>query len=120
MDLAVVEVGLGGRLDATNILHPRLCLITNIALEHTDILGEALEAIAWEKAGIVKPARFANRSISLGISTLSTTVAPAPAKSLIILSNTRDTFLKSSDSGSEPIPIDCLITPMRDPLRPSL
>ena len=55
VDLAVVEVGLGGRLDATNILHPRLCLITNIALEHTDVLGETLEAIAREKAGIVKP-----------------------------------------------------------------
>ena len=56
VDLAVVEVGLGGRLDATNILLPRLSLITNIALEHTDILGETLEAIAREKAGIIKPA----------------------------------------------------------------
>lgn len=55
VDLAVVEVGLGGRLDATNIVHPRLSLITNIALEHTDILGDTVAAIAREKAGIVKP-----------------------------------------------------------------
>ncbi len=56
VDLAVVEVGLGGRLDATNVLHPRLCLITNIGLDHTDFLGDTLEAVAREKAGIIKPA----------------------------------------------------------------
>ncbi len=55
VDLAVVEVGMGGRLDATNVLRPRLSLITNIALDHTDVLGETLEAIAREKAGIIKP-----------------------------------------------------------------
>ncbi len=55
VDLAVVEVGLGGRLDATNLLVPGLSLITNIALEHTHILGDTLEAIAREKAGIIKP-----------------------------------------------------------------
>ena len=55
VDLAVVEVGLGGRLDATNILLPRLSLITNIDLEHTDVLGDTLDAIAREKAGIIKP-----------------------------------------------------------------
>ena len=55
VNLAVVEVGLGGRLDATNVLVPRLSLITNIDLEHTDVLGETVEAIAREKAGIVKP-----------------------------------------------------------------
>ncbi len=55
VDLAVVEVGLGGRLDATNVLRPALALITTIGLEHTDILGDTLGAIAREKAGIVKP-----------------------------------------------------------------
>jgi len=55
VDVAVIEVGLGGRLDATNILLPCLSLITNIDLEHTDLLGETLEAIAREKAGIIKP-----------------------------------------------------------------
>ena len=55
VDLAVVEVGLGGRLDATNVLQPRLSVITSIALDHTDILGNTLAAIAREKAGIIKP-----------------------------------------------------------------
>ena len=53
--LAVVEVGLGGRLDATNVLQPDLALITSIDLEHTHLLGDTVEAIAREKAGIVKP-----------------------------------------------------------------
>jgi len=51
---AVVEVGLGGRLDATNVLRPELCVITNIGLDHTDILGKTIEKIAFEKAGIIK------------------------------------------------------------------
>lgn len=55
VDLAVVEVGLGGRLDATNVLHPALSIITNVDLDHTDLLGDTLEAIAREKAGIIKP-----------------------------------------------------------------
>ncbi len=54
VDLAVVEVGLGGRLDATNIVQPAVCAITTIGLEHTALLGTTLEAIAGEKAGIVK------------------------------------------------------------------
>ena len=54
VDLAVVEVGLGGRLDATNVLTPRVSVITTISLEHTAILGGTLAAIAREKAGIVK------------------------------------------------------------------
>ncbi len=52
---AVIEVGLGGRYDATNVLTPDLCVITNVAVEHQDLLGDSLEAIAAEKAGIVKP-----------------------------------------------------------------
>lgn len=55
VDLAVVEVGLGGRLDATNVLRPALALITNVELDHTDLLGDTLRAIAREKAGIIKP-----------------------------------------------------------------
>lgn len=54
VDYAVVEVGLGGRLDATNIITPELCVITNISLDHTDILGDTPEKIAAEKAGIIK------------------------------------------------------------------
>ena len=51
----VLEVGLGGRLDSTNICHPVACIITTIGLDHTKILGETLEQIAFEKAGIIKP-----------------------------------------------------------------
>ena len=54
VDRAVVEVGLGGRLDATNILQPELAVITSIDLEHTALLGDTLTAIAREKAGIIK------------------------------------------------------------------
>jgi dihydrofolate synthase/folylpolyglutamate synthase len=54
VDLAVVEVGLGGRLDATNILDAELAVVTNIGLEHTEILGETIEQIGREKAGIIK------------------------------------------------------------------
>ena len=53
-EICVIETGLGGRLDATNIIHPVACLITNISLEHTAILGDTVEAIAGEKAGIIK------------------------------------------------------------------
>lgn len=54
VDVAVIEVGLGGRLDCTNILQPDLCIITNISLDHTQFLGDTLEKIAEEKAGIIK------------------------------------------------------------------
>lgn len=53
-DMAVVEVGLGGRLDATNIISPLLTIITDIGLDHTDLLGSTIEEIAMEKAGIIK------------------------------------------------------------------
>jgi dihydrofolate synthase/folylpolyglutamate synthase len=52
-DLCVIEVGLGGRFDATNLVAPRACAITSISLDHQDFLGETLEAIAAEKAGIM-------------------------------------------------------------------
>lgn len=54
VEVAVIETGLGGRLDATNIVVPVLSIITNIGLDHTNLLGESLEAIATEKAGIIK------------------------------------------------------------------
>lgn len=54
VDIAVIEVGLGGRLDSTNIITPEVCLITNISLDHQSLLGEDLPTIAAEKAGIIK------------------------------------------------------------------
>ena len=55
VDIAVIEVGLGGRLDSTNIITPEVSAITSISFDHTELLGDTLEKIAWEKAGIIKP-----------------------------------------------------------------
>ena len=54
IDIAIIEVGLGGRLDATNLINPLMSIITNISLDHTDLLGETIEKIAKEKSGIIK------------------------------------------------------------------
>ncbi len=54
VDIAIIEVGLGGRLDATNIINPLMSIITNISLDHTEILGDNLKDIAGEKSGIIK------------------------------------------------------------------
>lgn len=66
IDIAVVEVGLGGRLDSTNIIDPILSIITNISFDHTEFLGDTLLKIAIEKAGIIK----ANRPVIIGESQL--------------------------------------------------
>ena len=55
VDIAIVEVGLGGRLDSTNIIRPEVSVITNIGIDHTQFLGDTLKLIAKEKAGIIKP-----------------------------------------------------------------
>ena len=55
VDVAIIEVGLGGRLDSTNVIQPEVSVITNIGLDHTRFLGNTLEEIAFEKAGIIKP-----------------------------------------------------------------
>jgi len=54
VDVAIMEVGLGGRLDSTNIINPEVCLITNISFDHMNLLGDSLEKISAEKAGIIK------------------------------------------------------------------
>ena len=54
IDVGVIETGLGGRLDSTNVIQPALTIITPISMDHTDILGDSLEEIAYEKAGIIK------------------------------------------------------------------
>ena len=56
VDIAIIEVGMGGRLDSTNVIHPELSLITNISLDHVKFLGDCEEKIAAEKAGIIKDA----------------------------------------------------------------
>jgi dihydrofolate synthase/folylpolyglutamate synthase len=55
VDIAIIEVGMGGRLDATNVIMPLVSVITNIGLDHTQFLGNTLESVAFEKAGIIKP-----------------------------------------------------------------
>lgn len=69
VDIAIIETGLGGRLDSTNIIHPELSIITNIGLDHTKMLGDTLDKIAYEKAGIIK----ANTPALIGESNLLTT-----------------------------------------------
>ena len=56
VDIAIIEVGMGGRLDSTNIITPEVSVITNIGLDHTQFLGNTLEKVAFEKAGIIKTA----------------------------------------------------------------
>lgn len=58
VDYAVIEVGLGGRLDSTNVLDSMVSVITNVSLEHTEMLGGSVEKIAFEKAGIIKPSNI--------------------------------------------------------------
>ncbi len=62
VDFAVIEVGMGGRLDSTNVVNPLLSVITNIGFDHTEVLGDTLPKIAAEKAGIIK----ANRPVMIG------------------------------------------------------
>ena len=57
VDFAVLEVGMGGRLDATNIVEPRVAVITNVDMDHMEFLGDTHAAIAWEKAGVIKERR---------------------------------------------------------------
>jgi dihydrofolate synthase/folylpolyglutamate synthase len=54
VDIAIIEVGMGGRLDSTNVITPKVSVITNIGLDHTQFLGDTLEKVAFEKAGIIK------------------------------------------------------------------
>ena len=68
VDIAVVEVGMGGRLDSTNIINPLVSVITNISKDHTQFLGNTIEKIAIEKAGIIKE----NTPVIIGQSTLET------------------------------------------------
>jgi dihydrofolate synthase/folylpolyglutamate synthase len=81
VDVAVIEAGVGGLLDGTNVLRPNVCVITNVALDHTDILGETVEEIARDKAGIAKagiPLVTNARGSALRVIELSAADAGAP------------------------------------------
>jgi dihydrofolate synthase/folylpolyglutamate synthase len=79
VDVAVVEVGLGGRLDATNVLTPLVTVITRVSLDHMALLGDTLEAIAREKGGIIKP----------GIPLISAPQEPAAAAAIAEIATAR-------------------------------
>ena len=83
VDIAVIEVGLGGRFDSTNVITPLVSVITNISLDHTDMLGDTLQLIAFEKAGIIKP----NVPVVIGEEQLETTPV----------------FVEKANSGNAPI-----------------
>ena len=100
VDIAVIEVGLGGRFDSTNIITPEVSLITNISKDHTDILGDTLPKIAFEKAGIIK------QNVPVVISEYQEETAPvftAKAKEMkapIIFTNHIETSLTTDLQGA--------------------
>ena len=100
VDIAVIEVGLGGRFDSTNIITPEVSLITNISKDHTDILGDTLPKIAFEKAGIIK------QNVPIVISEYQEETAPvftARAKEIkapIIFANHIETSLTTDLQGA--------------------
>jgi dihydrofolate synthase/folylpolyglutamate synthase len=91
VDIAVIETGLGGRLDSTNVLTPRVATVTSIGLDHTDLLGDTLESIAWEKAGIFKagiPAVIGEQSAPLR-SVLETCARRVSARPIVLIGEAR-------------------------------
>ena len=90
VDVAIVEVGLGGRLDATNVVDPRAAVVTSIALDHTEWLGASIEAIAGEKGGIFKERRPAViGECDPGIAALLSRIASARGAAPIVLASDR-------------------------------
>ena len=88
VDIAVIETGMGGRLDATNIVAPVLTLITPVSRDHCEHLGECLEMIAAEKAGIIKP----------GVPVVIGSQQPEVAD--VLLEVAADQLIHSSNTGS--------------------
>jgi dihydrofolate synthase/folylpolyglutamate synthase len=97
VDIAIIETGLGGRLDATNVLHPLVSVITSIGKDHTEQLGNSIKSIAWEKAGIIK------RNIPVVVGPLS-----GSAKNVIreTAQRTRSAFI---DSSTNKLPEGCVV-----------
>jgi dihydrofolate synthase/folylpolyglutamate synthase len=102
IDIAIIEVGMGGRLDSTNVIRPLVSVITNIDLEHTEYLGGTLEQIAQEKAGIVKPGVPLVTGVAQPevISVIESTAASQQAR---ILRMEKDFFAEYASKGSKQI-----------------
>ncbi len=123
VDLAIFEVGLGGRLDATNIIKPLVCAITTLGLDHTDVLGETIEEIAGEKAGIIKPGvpvvvapnpREATDVIRQQATVQGAEMIPAPDASIVAPGSS----LATPDSGEElPRPLQTVAFQTSDGVR---
>jgi folylpolyglutamate synthase/dihydrofolate synthase len=95
VEIAVVEVGLGGRLDATNVLHPEICVITQVDFDHEAILGGSLELIAAEKAGILKSGAKAVFS------------KQRPEADQILTQRARELGVPVTRTGDGPLPVPC-------------
>lgn len=97
VDIAVIEVGMGGRLDSTNIITPQVSVITNIGFDHMQFLGNTLEAIAFEKGGIIKP----NIPVVIGETQNETTAVfktlAKHHKASIVFADTQETKTYNSD-----------------------
>ncbi|RZW46428.1 MAG: bifunctional folylpolyglutamate synthase/dihydrofolate synthase [Flavobacteriaceae bacterium] len=92
VDIAIIEVGLGGRLDSTNIIDPELAIITNIGLDHTQFLGNTLASIAKEKAGVIKP----NVPVVIGVTQAETA---SIFKEIAKQNNSKITFADKKQKG---------------------
>lgn len=95
VDYAVVEVGLGGRLDATNVIKPAVSVITHVALEHTQYLGNTLEAIAAEKGGIIKD----------GVPVITAETAPGPLGVILGIAKDRHSEVVRAQDVAEVVPV---------------
>lgn len=107
VDIAIIEVGLGGRLDSTNIITPILSVITNISFDHTDILGDTLPKIAFEKAGIIKqhvPIVISERSAE----TSTVFIEKAGAENAPIYFASDEYKVESSQQNENSIDIACI------------
>lgn len=112
VDIAVIETGLGGRLDSTNIITPLLSVITNIGWDHMDMLGDTLPKIAFEKAGIIKPnipvviGEYQQETASVFIEKATETSSPIVFADSVIQSSsfTNDNFFCSCDISLNSIP----------------
>jgi dihydrofolate synthase / folylpolyglutamate synthase len=106
VDIAVVETGLGGRLDSTNVLTPRVATVTSIGLDHTDLLGDDLESIAREKAGIFKadiPAVIGEQSPPIR-SILETCAHEARARPIVVIDAAEIRDIEVSSRGTSYTP----------------
>ena len=107
VDWAVVEVGLGGRLDATNVLNPQLTVITNVGLDHTDILGTKVEKIAYEKAGIIKPkVPIVTGAVSKALEVIEKVAKQKKAPLITVDTQSLEKTLKSDLFNNINLPID--------------